>query len=38
MIRVDPGLGVGGPGPNRSEPKKQSLNPDQKPGQVLELN
>jgi hypothetical protein len=31
-IWVDPGLGVGEPGPVRSEPKKQSLNPDQKPG------
>jgi hypothetical protein len=31
-VRVGPGLGVGEPGPDRSGPKKQSLNPDQKPG------
>jgi hypothetical protein len=31
MIRVGPGLRVDEPGPVRSGPKKQSLNPDQKP-------
>jgi hypothetical protein len=31
-VRVGPGLGVGGPEPVRFGLKKQSLNPDQKPG------
>jgi hypothetical protein len=31
MVQVDSGLGVGEPGSIRSRPKKQSLNPDQKP-------